>query len=132
MVTLAESIGRRLGLGNGELERLVAGAQLHDVGKVAVPNEILDKAGPLDADEWAIIREHTVIGERILRSVPEMAQVATIVRHSHERWDEADTPTASRATRSRWPAASSSARTPFTRCAPTGVTGRALRRRGHP
>ena len=65
----------------------MAGAQLHDVGKVAVPSEILNKPGPLTCDEWAVIREHTVIGERILRSVPEMAEVATIVRHSHEHWD---------------------------------------------
>ena len=87
VLTLCESVGRRLGLDAGALERLVAGAQLHDVGKVAVPSEILNKPGPLNEDEWAVIREHTVIGERILRSVPEMAQVATIVRHSHEHWD---------------------------------------------
>ena len=87
VLTLCESLGRELGFHGRELERLVAGAQLHDVGKVAVPSEILNKAGPLDDHEWAVIREHTVIGERILRSVPEMAEVATIVRHSHEHWD---------------------------------------------
>jgi diguanylate cyclase (GGDEF)-like protein/putative nucleotidyltransferase with HDIG domain len=87
VLTLCESLSRELGFEGAELERLMAGAQLHDVGKVAVPSEILNKAGSLDADEWAVIREHTVIGERILRSVPEMAEVATIVRHSHERWD---------------------------------------------
>jgi diguanylate cyclase (GGDEF)-like protein/putative nucleotidyltransferase with HDIG domain len=87
VLTLCESIGRELGLDGRELERLMAGAQLHDVGKVAVPSEILNKPGPLDDTEWSVIREHTVIGERILRSVPEMAEVATIVRHSHEHWD---------------------------------------------
>jgi diguanylate cyclase (GGDEF)-like protein/putative nucleotidyltransferase with HDIG domain len=87
VLTLCESIGRRLGLAVSDLEQLVAGAQLHDVGKVAVPLEILNKPGPLNQTEWAVIREHTVIGERILRSVPEMAEVATIVRHSHEHWD---------------------------------------------
>ncbi|MEA2387135.1 MAG: hypothetical protein QOJ22_1309 [Thermoleophilaceae bacterium] len=87
VLTLCESIGRELGFAGRELERLMAGAQLHDVGKVAVPSAILNKPGPLDAAEWAVIREHTVIGERILRSVPEMAEVATIVRHSHEHWN---------------------------------------------
>ena len=87
VLTLCESIGKRLGLEAVELEHLMAGAQLHDVGKVGVPSQILDKPGPLNDDEWAVIREHTVIGERILRSVPEMAEVATIVRHSHEHWD---------------------------------------------
>jgi diguanylate cyclase (GGDEF)-like protein/putative nucleotidyltransferase with HDIG domain len=87
VLTLCESVGRRMGFEGTALDRLMAGAQLHDVGKVAVPNEILNKPGPLNRDEWAVIREHTVIGERILRSVPEMAEVATIVRHSHEHWD---------------------------------------------
>ncbi len=87
VLTLCEALGRRLGLRGAKLEQLLAGAQLHDVGKIAVPSSILNKAGPLTDDEWAVIREHTVIGERILRSVPEMAEVATIVRHSHEHWD---------------------------------------------
>ena len=87
VLALCESVGRRLGLGATELEHLMTGAQLHDVGKVAVPSQILNKPGPLTDDEWSVIREHTIIGERILRSVPEMAEVATIVRHSHEHWD---------------------------------------------
>jgi diguanylate cyclase (GGDEF)-like protein/putative nucleotidyltransferase with HDIG domain len=87
VLTLCESVGRELGFEGRELERLMAGAQLHDVGKVAVPSAILNKPGPLSDAEWSVIREHTVIGERILRSVPEMAEVATIVRHSHEHWD---------------------------------------------
>ena len=87
VVTLCESIGARLGLSDEQLDRLTAAAQLHDVGKLAMPTEILNKSGPLDDDEWAIIREHTVIGERMLRSVPEMGAVANMVRHSHESWD---------------------------------------------
>ena len=87
VLTLCEAIGRQLRLDERALKLLLSGAQLHDVGKVAVPTTILNKPDRLDEPEWEIIREHTVIGERILRSVPEMAEVATIVRHSHERWD---------------------------------------------
>ena len=87
VLTLCEAIGCRLGFDEEALQQLMAGAQLHDVGKVAIPSAILNKPGALTNDEWAVIREHTVIGERILRSVPEMAEVATIVRHSHEHWD---------------------------------------------
>ena len=87
VVTLCESLGTRLGLSDLQLDRLTAAAQLHDVGKLAMPTEILNKPGPLEDEEWQIIREHTVIGERMLRAVPEMGAVANMVRHSHERWD---------------------------------------------
>jgi diguanylate cyclase (GGDEF)-like protein len=87
VLTLCDALGRRLDLDDGARQHLRAGAQLHDVGKVAVPSSILNKQGALTEAEWAVIHEHTIIGERILRSVPEMAEVATIVRHSHEHWD---------------------------------------------
>ena len=87
VVTLCDAVGRRLDLDDRTLEHLRAGAQLHDVGKVAIPSSILNKPTALTDDEWNVIREHTVMGERILRAVPEMAEVATIVRHSHEHWD---------------------------------------------
>ena len=87
VLSLCDAIGRRLGFDEQMLELLVAGAQLHDVGKVAMPLAIINKPTALTDGEWAVIREHTVIGERILRAVPEMAEVATVVRHSHEHWD---------------------------------------------
>ena len=87
VLTLCEATGRRMQLEGAELNRLLAGAQLHDVGKVAVPPEIFNKPGPLTEDEYAVIGEHTLIGEEILRSVPEMDEVATVVRHSQEHWD---------------------------------------------
>ena len=62
-------------------------AELHDIGKVAIPASILTKPGSLTAEEWDFIRRHTVIGERILAVVPALADVAGIVRASHERWD---------------------------------------------
>ncbi len=87
VLSLCEAVGRRLDFDDVALSQVVAGGQLHDVGKVAIPSSILDKPGALTDAEWAVIREHTVIGEQILRSVPEMAEVATIVRHSHEHFD---------------------------------------------
>ncbi|MFL5970416.1 MAG: HD domain-containing phosphohydrolase [Gaiellaceae bacterium] len=87
VLTLCDAIGRRLELGEREQKQLIAGAQLHDIGKVGVPLSILNKPGVLTDVEWAVIREHTLIGERILRSVPAMAEVARVVRHSHEHWD---------------------------------------------
>ncbi len=62
-------------------------AELHDVGKVAIPDEILLKPGPLDAGEWRFMERHTLIGERIIGSSPGLAPVAAMVRSSHERWD---------------------------------------------
>ena len=89
---------------------------LHDVGKVAIPNEILFKPGPLDRDEWAVMREHPVIGERILRRTPELEPIAPLVRHEHERWDGGGYPDGlSRRRRSRSAAGSSSPATPTTR-----------------
>ena len=85
--SLAGDIGRMLGLRRDELEELDRAAQLHDLGKLAVPDEILSKPGPLDEREWAFVRQHTIVGERILRASPALRSVATIVRASHENWD---------------------------------------------
>jgi HD-GYP domain-containing protein (c-di-GMP phosphodiesterase class II) len=60
---------------------------VHDVGKVGIPDAILNKPGPLNADEWDLIRQHTILGERILSAAPAMRPVARIVRATHERWD---------------------------------------------
>ena len=62
-------------------------AQLHDIGKVAVPDSILMKPGPLERDEWEVVRQHTIAGERIVGRVPGLDVVADAVRSSHERWD---------------------------------------------
>jgi diguanylate cyclase (GGDEF)-like protein len=87
VVALATGVARRLELGEREVELIRDGAMLHDVGKVAIPNEILYKPGPLDPAEWAVMREHPVIGERIILRTPELVAIAPIVRHEHERWD---------------------------------------------
>ena len=87
VVALSHAIADQMELPPRERRELLAAAQLHDIGKLTVPREIIEKDGPLDADEWALIREHTVAGERILRDLPEVEDVAQIVRWSHERYD---------------------------------------------
>jgi diguanylate cyclase (GGDEF)-like protein/putative nucleotidyltransferase with HDIG domain len=87
VVALAGAVARRLGVDGEEVERIAAAALLHDIGKVAVPDSILSKPGALNDEEWAVMREHTIVGERILRAVPGLGPVARIVRHGHERFD---------------------------------------------
>ena len=84
---LARAVGRRLGLENEDLRFLEYGALLHDIGKIGIPGYILNKSGPLDEEETAIMREHPVIGERIVASVPFLARIRPVVRAEHERWD---------------------------------------------
>ena len=84
---LAEAVSRRLRLPEPELETLRQAAELHDVGKFAIPEEILNKAEPLTDDEWAFVRRHTLIGERILVATPTLGAAGKIVRSTHEHWD---------------------------------------------
>jgi diguanylate cyclase (GGDEF)-like protein len=87
VVDVAGRVGEALALDAEQIATLRTAALLHDIGKVGVPDEILHKDGPLDEREWEIMREHPVIGERILRAIPGLGGVAKIVRHEHERWD---------------------------------------------
>jgi diguanylate cyclase (GGDEF)-like protein len=84
---LAMAIGTRMGLTDQSLHVLGQAAELHDIGKMAIPDAVLDKQGPLTEDEWRLVREHTVVGERMLVGAPALREVATIVRASHERFD---------------------------------------------
>ena len=84
---LSEAVGHELGLSDEAMTPLLQAAALHDVGKVAIPDAILDKPGPLDETEWEFMRTHTLIGERILAEAPALAEAAKIVRSSHERHD---------------------------------------------
>jgi diguanylate cyclase (GGDEF)-like protein/putative nucleotidyltransferase with HDIG domain len=87
VIDMSGAVARNLGLNMPEVERVKSAALLHDIGKVAIPDEILHKPGPLTDDEWRLMKEHPVIGERILRVLPGLGTVARIVRHEHERWD---------------------------------------------
>jgi diguanylate cyclase (GGDEF)-like protein len=91
-VLLTQMVGAKLGLDSDALDELAQIAALHDVGKLGVPTDIIRKAGPLSDEEWTIMREHSAIGERILKGVPDLAGIARAIRHGHERWDGAGYP----------------------------------------
>ncbi|MGI8512130.1 MAG: HD domain-containing phosphohydrolase [Solirubrobacteraceae bacterium] len=84
---LALAIGTRLGMSAEELDELARAAELHDIGKMAIPDAILSKPGPLDAAETDFMRSHTIIGERVLATAPALRPVVRLVRSSHERVD---------------------------------------------
>jgi HD-GYP domain-containing protein (c-di-GMP phosphodiesterase class II) len=88
VVDLARSVGAVLGLGPEQRRNLEFAALLHDVGKITIPKEILNKPGALDEREWAIMRTHSEEGQRMLARVGGfMTEVGAIVRSHHERWD---------------------------------------------
>jgi two-component system cell cycle response regulator len=87
VAALAEAVAQRLGLDDEQINHVRNAAELHDVGKMAIPDAILDKPSGLDSDEWAFIHRHTLIGERIVAAAPALRPVAALVRSSHERWD---------------------------------------------
>ncbi len=87
VVDSAINIGAAMGMHGAALEELRLAARLHDIGKLAIPDAILQKPGSLDVEEWAFVKEHVVIGERILAAAPYWQGVAQIVRATHERWD---------------------------------------------
>jgi diguanylate cyclase (GGDEF)-like protein len=87
VIEMSAGVARTLGLREREVQWIRSAALLHDIGKVAIPDEILHKPGPLTDEEWVLMKQHPVIGERILRVLPGMGPVARMVRHEHERWD---------------------------------------------
>jgi two-component system cell cycle response regulator len=84
---LARDVARRLGLDAETLDLTLRAGELHDVGKIAIPESILNKPAPLSDREWEFIRNHTLIGERILAAAPALQPVAELVRSTHERFD---------------------------------------------
>jgi len=87
VASLALLLARHAGVEGEELDVIARAAELHDVGKIAIPENVLHKRGPLTPVELALMRTHTLIGERILSAAPAMVPVARLVRASHERWD---------------------------------------------
>jgi diguanylate cyclase (GGDEF)-like protein len=89
---LARDVARRMGLDAETVELTLRTGELHDVGKIAIPESILAKPGTLSESEWSFVRQHSVIGERVLEAAPALAPVARIVRSTHERFDGAGYP----------------------------------------
>ncbi|HLJ62440.1 MAG TPA: HD domain-containing phosphohydrolase [bacterium] len=87
MVALAERMARELACSDREVEDIRWGARLHDIGKIGVSDIVLRKPTILTAQEWAVMRQHPVLGEEILASAERMRGVAKLVRHHQERWD---------------------------------------------
>ena len=87
VVSLARAVGELLELEAAALLELEFAARLHDVGKIRVPDAVLNKAGPLDADESKLIRSHSAWGAETLEQIPGLEVVSTLVRFHHERWD---------------------------------------------
>jgi two-component system cell cycle response regulator len=84
---LAVAVARHLGMSSEAIARVRDAARLHDIGKLGIPDAILNKPGPLSEAEWAFMRRHTLIGERIVAAAPTLRPVAGLVRASHERYD---------------------------------------------
>jgi HD-GYP domain-containing protein (c-di-GMP phosphodiesterase class II) len=84
---LSVMIGKRMGLEPAQLSELYWAAILHDLGKIGVPNEILMKKGPLEKDEWEVMKAHSMVAEEIIKPVPFLNPLLTIIRSHHEKWD---------------------------------------------
>jgi HD-GYP domain-containing protein (c-di-GMP phosphodiesterase class II) len=87
IMDMALCVGRELELDRAALKRLEFGALFHDIGKIGIPSEILQKPGPLTDAEFEVIKSHPELGERILQPIDRLADVRPIVRACHERWD---------------------------------------------
>lgn len=87
LAACAMAFGERLGLGEEELKALRLGGFLHDLGKIAVPDGVLLKAGPLSPDERRLIETHPAAGDRLVLPMRTLGMVRPIIRHHHERWD---------------------------------------------
>jgi putative nucleotidyltransferase with HDIG domain len=83
----AIAIGRELGLPRPDAPEIEFGFLLHDIGKLAVPDSILFKPGPLTEDERALMARHTIVGAEIMRDIEFLAEASKVVRSHHERWD---------------------------------------------
>jgi HD-GYP domain-containing protein (c-di-GMP phosphodiesterase class II) len=88
VVSLSIAVSDAMGLSSKQRRNVEFGALLHDVGKIAVPKEIINKPGPLTDDEWLVIKAHTIEGQKMLDRVGGLlSEVGRIVRSSHEKWD---------------------------------------------
>ena len=101
VATYASAIAEELGFSLEKIRRLVYGCELHDLGKIAVPDSILMKAGPLTKEEFEIVKTHPTWGARILQPITSMKDITEMVHQEHERWDGTGYPQGLKAERIR-------------------------------
>ncbi len=87
VVHLTLALGQKLGLDSKDLLKVRRGAQLHDIGKMGIPDTILLKPGPLDESEWRVMRRHPIYAYELLRSIPQFSEIIDIPYCHHEKWD---------------------------------------------
>lgn len=89
VVQLSTELGQHIGLTSQELDHLVLGARLHDMGKIGIPDTVLRKPAPFNSDEWECMKQHVLIGEQIVLAINggRASSVARTVRHHHEHFD---------------------------------------------
>lgn len=84
---MSEQISRILDLPDEQAKAIHIAADLHDIGKIGISDSVLMREGPLDDDDWQLMKQHPIIGYEILNKVSSFREIALIVRHHHERWD---------------------------------------------
>lgn len=92
VATISMDVARELKLPQDELFKLNVASILHDVGKIGIPDQVLNKPDKLTSDEYDLIKLHPSIGAKIIASIPSPTEIATIIRHHHARWDGAGYP----------------------------------------
>jgi putative nucleotidyltransferase with HDIG domain len=97
VINLSAALARRLGLGKDEIRALQRGAYLHDIGKMAVPDQILHKPGPLDDEEWEVMRQHPVRSREFIAEIPFLQSAIQVAYYHHECWDGSGYPEGLRA-----------------------------------
>jgi HD-GYP domain-containing protein (c-di-GMP phosphodiesterase class II) len=87
VLALAVGVAERIGLDEPALEQVRQAALLHDVGKIAIPDAVLKKCGPLSSEEWEVMRTHPIVSEEIVLAAGGLEELAPVLRAEHERWD---------------------------------------------
>lgn len=89
VIDLSRALGTRLNLSSEEIDILCLGARFHDIGKIGIPDQVLHKPSRFDLDEWETMKQHPLIGERIILAIEDECapKLAAIVRHHHEKFD---------------------------------------------
>ncbi len=87
VASYVRTLAQALGFGDEDVALFETAAALHDLGKLEIPDEVLDKVAPLTADEWSLVREHSVVGAEMVGSGESLAPIAAMIRHHHERMD---------------------------------------------